>query len=102
MVTIKKCFGEHDYSKELCYSCPQRVDCMAKKFADAGETDFWGEVEEKPPCFGSYKGRADCGICFYRKECSGTSKAILRNKTQKRRYGGKYKARGKEIERDIF
>jgi hypothetical protein len=74
---------------------------MLKKFEAKDPSDDWGDGA-KPNCFGSYKGRADCSSCNYRKDCSGTSKDILRNKTQKRRYGGKYKGRGKEIVRDIY
>lgn len=92
--------GQHDYAREDCYSCSQRVECMLKKFQDKKPCDDWGDGD-KPNCFGSYKGKADCGSCGYRKECSGISKDLLKGKIQKR-HGGKYKSRGKEIERDIY
>lgn len=102
MVIIKKeCFGLHDYAREDCFDCSLRIDCMTKKFQDKEPDDTWGD-SEKPDCYGSYKGRLDCGSCPYNNDCSDTSKDILRGKTQKIRYDGKYKTRGKEIKRDVF
>jgi uncharacterized membrane protein len=75
---------------------------MIQKFNNKEPSDDEWEDGEKPNCFGSYKGKVDCSSCGFREQCSGTNKVILRGKTQKRRYGGKYKGRGKEIERDVF
>lgn len=109
MAIIKKdCLGEHSYAREACYNCPQRIECMQKKFDVKERNDEWGEGihdewgdGDKPNCFGGYKGTSDCSSCAYQEDCSGTSKVILR-KTQQKRCGGKYKARGKEKERDVF
>lgn len=83
-------------------------DSMGKKAlesipenSDEDPFDEWGDGKN-PDCFGSYKGTIDCGSCRYREECLEISKDILRGKTQKIRYGGKYKGRGKERKRDVF
>lgn len=91
-VKNKECYGQHDYSRETCFKCSQRINCMAKKFEGKEPNDDWGDTD-KPNCYGSYKSRADCGSCAYREKCSGTNKDILRGKTQKRRYVSKYKGR---------
>jgi hypothetical protein len=102
VTTKKECLGKYDYSREECYICPLRVECMLKKFQNSDEVNIWSDNQEKPNCYGSYRGRADCRSCPYRKECSRVSTDIIRGKTQKQRYVSKYKGRGKQIERDIY
>lgn len=101
MVTTRKpCYGEYNAGNGECYTCPQRVECMVKKFENTEPYDEWGGGD-KPNCFGAYKGRSDCIDCPYNRECSKTAVQLRKGK-HKIRISGKYKSRGKEIAQEDF